>query len=76
MNPNVALEYGFMKALDHPVALMRSSGFKHSRADLAGKLANTFDIVGGVLRSASLRQAVGAWFKEQGLAARTRDTRR
>ena len=76
LNPNVALEYGFMKALDHPVALMRSSGFKHSRADLAGKLANTFDIVGGVLRSASLRQAVAAWFKEQGLTPRTRVTRR
>jgi hypothetical protein len=39
LNPNVALEYGFMKALDHPVALLRSSTFHHGRADLSGKLA-------------------------------------
>ncbi len=76
LNPNVALEYGFMKALDHPVALLRSSTFKHSRADLSGKLAKTFDIVGGELRAPSLRAAVTDWFKEQGLTARRRARRR
>jgi hypothetical protein len=72
LNPNVALEYGFMKALNHPVALLRSSAFKHSRADLSGKLAKTFDIVGGALRAASLRLAVGDWLSEQGLSVRRR----
>jgi TIR domain len=73
LNPNVALEYGFMKALDHPVALLRSSTFKHSRADLSGKLARNFDIVSGALRAGTLRKAVGSWFDEQGLARRGRD---
>jgi TIR domain len=66
LNPNVALEYGFMKALDHPVALLQWSRFKHVRADLSGKLARTFDIKKGVLHKASLRKAVGDWLREQG----------
>jgi TIR domain len=71
LNPNVALEYGFMKALDHPVALLRSSTFQHGRADLSGKLAKQFDIVSGALRTRTLRDAAAGWFAEQGLA-RTR----
>lgn len=67
LNPNVALEYGFMKALDHPVALLRSSDFEHGRADLSGKLAKEFDIVSGTLRSKTLRTAARSWFAEQGL---------
>jgi hypothetical protein len=56
-----------MKALDHPVALLRSSAFQHGRADLASKLAKEFDIVSGLLRGTTLRAAAGAWFEEQGL---------
>jgi hypothetical protein len=70
MNPNIALEYGFMRALNRPVALLRNRGFKHSRADLSGKLAKTFDIVGGELKEDTLRKAVGDWLKEQGLSRR------
>jgi len=70
LNPNVALEYGFMKALDHPVALLRSSTFQHGRADLSGKLSKEFDIVSGVLRPRTLRPAIAGWFDEQGLARR------
>jgi hypothetical protein len=66
LNPNVALEYGFMKALDHPVALLQWSRFQHVRADLSGKLARTFDIKKGVLQKASLRKAVSDWLHEQG----------
>ena len=75
LNPNVALEYGFMKALDHPVALLRSSTFQHGRADLSGKLAKEFDIVSGTLRPRALRAAAAGWFEEQGLA-RARPRRR
>jgi hypothetical protein len=75
LNPNVALEYGFMKALDHPVALLRSSTFQHGRADLSGKLAKEFDIVSGALRPRALRAAAAGWFEEQGLA-RARPRRR
>jgi hypothetical protein len=78
LNPNVALEYGFMKALDHPVALFRSSDFQHGRADLSGKLAKEFDIVSGALRPRTLRAAARNWFAEQGLteAPRPRPRRR
>jgi hypothetical protein len=76
LNPNVALEYGFMKALDHPVALLRSSAFQHGRADLASKLVKEFDIVSGVLRPKTLRAAAGGWFEEQGLRARKHRSRR
>jgi hypothetical protein len=75
MNPNVALEYGFMKALDHPVALLQWTRFKHVRADLSGKLARTFDIKKGVLHKASLRTAVGDWLDEQGCRAERRRKR-
>ena len=43
LNPNIALEYGFMKALNRTVALFRQLNFKHDRADLTGKLAKTFE---------------------------------
>jgi hypothetical protein len=76
LNPNVALEYGFMKALDHPVALLQWSRFKHVRADLSGKLARTFDIKRGKLDKASLRRAVDEWLSEQGLPAGRRVRRR
>jgi TIR domain len=75
LNPNVALEYGFMKALDHPVALLQWSRFQHVRADLSGKLARTFDIKKGVLHKASLRKAVGDWLREQGIRAPRRGKR-
>lgn len=78
LNPNVALEYGFMKALDHPVALLRSSTFQHGRADLSSKLVKQFDIVSGALRAKTLRAAASGWFEEQGLlrAGRRRSRRR
>jgi hypothetical protein len=76
LNPNVALEYGFMKALDHPVALLQWSRFKHVRADLSGKLARTFDIKQGLLNKASLRKAVGDWLREQGFRVGRRVKRR
>jgi hypothetical protein len=75
LNPNVTLEYGFMKALDHPVALLRSSTFQHGRADLSSKLVKEFDILAGALRPTTLRAAAGGWFEEQGLA-RARPRRR
>lgn len=37
-NPNVTLEYGFMRALNRKVALFREASFRHDRADLTGKL--------------------------------------
>lgn len=43
-NPNVALEYGFMRALNKPVLLLADTGFRNLRADIIGTLRETFDI--------------------------------
>lgn len=65
LNPNVTLEYGFMKALDRPVALLRDLNFKHDRADLTGKLAKPFEIdADGVLNKATLQRAAADWLMD------------
>jgi hypothetical protein len=43
-NPNVALEYGFMRALGKPTLLLREKRFK-PRADILGTLWADFDIL-------------------------------
>lgn len=43
-NPNVALEYGFMRALNKPVLLLADTGFRNLRADIIGTLREQFDI--------------------------------
>ena len=66
LNPNVTLEYGFMKALNRSVALLRDMNFKHDRADLTGKLAKPFEIdADGMLRTETLQQAVSDWLVDQ-----------
>jgi hypothetical protein len=73
LNPNVALEYGFMKALNRQVALIRDIQFKHDRADLTGKLAKPFEIDDHKrLNAASLRLAVQDWLLDLGVAPRQR----
>ena len=73
LNPNVALEYGFMKALNRQVALVRDIRFKHDRADLTGKLAKPFEIDDQKrLNAASLRSAVQDWLLDLGLPPRQR----
>jgi hypothetical protein len=43
-NPNVAIEYGFMRALNKRTLLLRDSGFPRDRADIAGKEMLSFEI--------------------------------
>jgi hypothetical protein len=43
-NPNVALEYGFMRALDKQCLLLKDRRFK-PRADITGTLAEEFDML-------------------------------
>ena len=43
-NPNVAIEYGFMRALNKPALLLADVGFHNLRADIIGTLRETFDI--------------------------------
>jgi hypothetical protein len=73
LNPNVTLEYGFMKALHRQVALLRDIGFKHDRADLTGKLSLPFEIVDGrTLDRKSLTRSVQNWLSDLGVTPRER----
>lgn len=44
LNPNVTLEYGFMRALNKPVLLLADRKFQNMRADIIGKMIREFDI--------------------------------
>jgi hypothetical protein len=73
MNPNVALEYGFMKALNKEVGLLREEKFKHDRADLIGKLVKPFRIQAGLsLDEDSLKRAIQDWMIDCGVPPRQR----
>lgn len=62
LNPNVTLEYGFMKAMNRTVGLFRVEGFSHDRADLTGKLSRSFVIdAGDRLDETSLKSAIHEW---------------
>jgi len=73
MNPNVALEFGFMKALAKEVGLLREESFKHDRADLIGKLVKSFRIQEElVLDEDSLKRAIQDWMIDLGVPPRQR----
>ncbi|WP_433117248.1 hypothetical protein [Micromonospora sp. CA-246542] len=44
-NPNVAIEYGFMRGLNKPTLLLADKGFRNLRADVIGTLRETFDLL-------------------------------
>lgn len=58
-NPNVALEYGFMRALNKPTLLLADVGFRNLRADVVGTLREEFDItdIGNTIRAPLQRWA-------------------
>ena len=64
-NPNVALEYGFMRALGKPTLLLKERRFK-PRADILGTLWHDFDILD---LKRSIRKAIGKWLDDIGVAA-------
>jgi hypothetical protein len=64
-NPNVALEYGFMRALAKPTLLLKESRLK-PRADILGTLWETFDILD---IEETISRAVLKWIKDLGLPA-------
>jgi hypothetical protein len=43
LNPNVALEWGWMVGMGRQVLFLRESSFRHDRADWAGLLNNSFE---------------------------------
>jgi hypothetical protein len=44
-NPNIALEYGFMRGLSKPALLLADKGFRNLRADVFGTLREEFDLL-------------------------------
>jgi hypothetical protein len=69
LNPNIALEYGFMRAIDRRVGLFRNAGFKHGRADLSGKLMNEFVIDdSGRLNGQTLKSSLQQWLSDVHIA--------
>jgi len=63
-NPDVAIEYGFMRALNKPVLLLADAGFRNLRADIIGTLREHFDITDIV---GTIRPPVEKWLQEIGL---------
>jgi hypothetical protein len=63
-NPNVALEYGFMRALDKPTLLLKDVGFHNLRADILGTLHEPFDITD---IAGSLTRPIENWIRDLGL---------
>jgi nucleoside 2-deoxyribosyltransferase len=59
-NPNVAIEYGFMRALNKRVLLLRDKQFPRDRADITGKEMLPFDIN----NKDSISRAMETWLKE------------
>lgn len=70
LNPNVALEYGYMRGLRRNVMLLQEHSFKHMRADLIGTLAKEFTITRSHrVNKESVVNAVASWLVDAGVAA-------
>jgi hypothetical protein len=63
-NPNVALEYGFMRALAKPTLLLKESRLK-PRADILGTLWEEFDILDA---QSTIRSALLRWIDDSGIS--------
>lgn len=63
-NPNVALEYGFMRALNKSVLLLADTGFRNLRADIIGTLREQFDITD---ISSTIDKPITTWLSELGI---------
>lgn len=69
LNPNVALEYGFMRALGKSVLLLQEEKFTHIRADIAGTLPRYFQMRESILDIGSVRSAIQNWMVDLQLPA-------
>lgn len=62
MNPNVALEYGYMLAKRKKVLLLKQKSFVNIRADILGKIWKEFDVD----NEDSIETAIRAWMIDLG----------
>lgn len=63
-NPNIAIEYGFMRALNRRTLLLADVGFRNLRADIIGILREHFDIAN---IEGTIRGPVEKWLRELGV---------
>jgi hypothetical protein len=59
LNPNVAMEWGWMRAMGKRVLFLKEAAFAHDRADLGGMRSWSFDWDDPGL---GIRKAIGEWF--------------
>jgi nucleoside 2-deoxyribosyltransferase len=62
LNPNVAMEWGFMKAMGKPVLYLEEESFKERRADWSGLIRDPFawdDPMPGI------EKAITNWLKQK-----------
>lgn len=59
LNPNVAMEWGWMRAMGRRVLFLKEDGFSHDRADLGGLRSWPFDWDNP---GEGIRKAVDEWF--------------
>jgi len=70
LNPNLTLEFGFMRALGRDAILIKDRAFKHIRADIVGTIPKDFSISHEfIVDEQSLREAVGHWMIDLGRPA-------
>jgi hypothetical protein len=60
LNPNVALEYGFMSALNRSTMLLVENRFRNMRADITGTIVYYFD---GYNIKETVQEAIQDWLK-------------
>jgi hypothetical protein len=60
-NPNVAIEYGYMRALNRPTLLLADIAFRNVRADIVGILREPFDVTD---IQGSVPSAIDKWVRE------------
>ena len=63
-NPNVAIEYGFMRGLNKPSLLLADRGFRNLRADVIGTLREEFDLLS---MSTTVRPTIERWLRDLGI---------
>ncbi len=63
MNPNVALEYGYMLAKGKKVLLLKEKSFKNINADILGKIWKEFDID----NPTTVKKAIQSWMIDLGI---------
>jgi nucleoside 2-deoxyribosyltransferase len=59
-NPNVGIEYGFMRALNKPVLVLAEKDFQRISADLSGIIRQRFDLKNPV----TLKKPIEEWLSE------------